>query len=73
MKKCIVGLMVLVLLNITLTVISWKDVRDKQDHIEEYYILKNDSLLRVVDRREENIDNWYRNNGKVNIDEIYWQ
>lgn len=73
MKKFIVGLMVLVVLNIAVTVVEWKDIRDKQDHIEEYYILKNDSLLRVVDRREENINNWYRNNPKANIDEIYWK
>lgn len=73
MKKFIVGLMVLVVLNIAVTVVGWKDIRVEQDHIEEYYILKNDSLLRAVDRREENIDNWYRNHENVSISDIYWE
>lgn len=73
MKKFINGLIVLVLLNIAVTVVGWKDIRGKQDHIEECYILKNDSLLRAVDRREENIDNWYRNHEDVSISEIYWE
>lgn len=73
MKKYIVGLMVLVVLNIAVTVVGWKDIRGEQDHIRDYYILKSDSLVRSVSEREEKINNWYRNNPKANIDEIYWE
>jgi hypothetical protein len=73
MKKFIIGLMVLVLVNISLTVVSWRDIREKQDHIESSYVLKNDSLIRSIERREENINNWYRNNPDAEIDEIYWR
>lgn len=73
MKRFIVGLMVLVLVNIAVTVIGWVDSRDKLDHIEENYISRSDSLLRSVQKREDRIDNWYRNHEQVSISDIYWE